>query len=160
MRTSGWLALALCLLPGWSAGQSFSFAAKGTAAAQFLELGVGGRAMSMGGACTAVADGADALYWNPAGLVRVERNAATFMHAAYLDSSFYDYAAYARNLGDYGAVGLGLQYLNAGSITETDANFNSVGSFTPYDLAASLGYAHRLGGFSLGGAVKYIHSKF
>ena len=162
-RTIELLAL-LFLLPEWGAGQNFTSSAKGTTAADFLELGVGGRAMAMGGAYTAVADGADALYWNPAALVRVQRHAATFMHAAYLDSSFYDYAAYAQNLGRLGVFGLGFQYLNAGAITETDSNFNSIGSFTPYDLAASLGYARKieglgvLDGFSLGGAVKYISS--
>jgi hypothetical protein len=157
--------LILGLLPGPLFGQSFSSAAKGTTAADFLQLGVGGRAMGLGGAYTAVADGADALYWNPAGLTAVEKQAVTVMHAAYLQSSFYDYAAYAQNLGEDGAFGAGVQYLNAGSITETDANFNSIGSFTPYDLAVSAGYARKLDGLgplldggALGLSVKYIRS--
>jgi len=100
--------LILGLLPGPLFGQSFSSAAKGTTAADFLQLGVGGRAMGLGGAYTAVADGADALYWNPAGLTAVEKQAVTVMHAAYLQSSFYDYAAYAQNLGEDGAFGAGL----------------------------------------------------
>ncbi|HVA66120.1 MAG TPA: PorV/PorQ family protein [Elusimicrobiota bacterium] len=161
--------LSFLSVPSFSSAQNFSAAAKGTTAGEFLELGVGGRAMAMGGAYTAVADGADALYWNPAALLRVEHHAATFMHAAYLDSSYYDYAAYAQNLGASGAFGLGAQYLNAGAITETDAGYNNVGSFTPYDLAVSAGYAYKLrgmgtgvlgmaNGFSLGGAIKYIRS--
>lgn len=161
MRSILQLALALSLLPEFSESamaQNFSTAAKGTTAADFLELGVGGRAMGMGGAYTAAADGADALYWNPAALTRVQSHDVTFMHAAYLDSTFYDYAAYAQNLGRYGSFGLSTQYLNAGSIAETDSGFNGIGSFTPYDLAVSAGYACAVGGFSLGGAVKYIHS--
>jgi long-subunit fatty acid transport protein len=157
--------LALALLPGVLFGQSFSSSAKGTTAADFLELGVGGRAMGLGGAYTAVADDASALYWNPAGLTSVEKRDATFMHAQYLQSSFYDYAAYAQNLGKYGAFAAGFQYLNAGAITETDSNFNSIGTYTPYDLAVSAGYAYKfdglgplLDGGALGLSVKYIRA--
>lgn len=165
MRKALELSLALGLFSGAAAGQSFSSSAKGTTAAEFLELGVGGRAMGMGGAYTAIADDATALYWNPAGLTSIEHRAATFMHAAYLQSSFYDYAAYAQNLGRYGAFGADVQYLNAGAIAQTDANFNTTGSFTPNDLALSVGYGYKLNGLgalldgaALGASVKYIRS--
>src|SRR5262249_50217320 len=83
----------LCLaaaLP--AAAQQFTSGARGTASAQFLKLGVGARGESLGGAYAAEADGADALYWNPAALTRVYDGAATVMHAPYIASSFYDYA--------------------------------------------------------------------
>ena len=38
----------------------------GTTAAQFLKIGIGARALAMGGAYSAVSDDATALYWNPA----------------------------------------------------------------------------------------------
>ena len=44
----------------------------GTTAAAFLNIGVGSRANAMGGAFTAMADDATALYWNPAGLANLE----------------------------------------------------------------------------------------
>ena len=37
----------------------------GTTAAQFLKIGVGPRAIGMGGAYTASADDINAMYWNP-----------------------------------------------------------------------------------------------
>jgi len=52
----------------------FNANAKGTATAQFLKLGVGARADGMGGAYSAVADEATALYWNPAALTRIRLN--------------------------------------------------------------------------------------
>ncbi|RMD93377.1 MAG: hypothetical protein D6813_04180, partial [Calditrichaeota bacterium] len=38
----------------------------GTAMAQFLKIGVGGRAVGMGESFVAIANDASALYWNPA----------------------------------------------------------------------------------------------
>ena len=43
----------------------------GTTAASFLDIGIGARSLSMGGAFVAVADDPTALYWNPAGMVTV-----------------------------------------------------------------------------------------
>ncbi len=159
MKTTLAASVGLCLLAQSAFSESFTSSAKGTTAGTFLELGVGGRATAMGGAYTAVADDATALYWNPAGLASVEKHAATFMHAAYLQSSFYDYGAYAQSLGDGdGAFGASFQYLSAGSLTETDANFNSVGTFTPNDLALTAGYGRAVGGGAVGASVKYIRS--
>ncbi len=45
----------------------------GEYAAEFLRIGVGARALSMGSAFTAVADDASAYYWNPAGLASPDR---------------------------------------------------------------------------------------
>ena len=136
---------------------SFGTQARGTTAAQFLELGVGGRAMGLGGAFTAVADDATALYWNPAGLTNVEKRAATFMHASYLQSSYYDYGAYAHKT-ELGSFGAGFQYLNAGKIARTDTNFTETGSVTPNDIALSFGYARAWQGGSAGASAKYIRS--
>ena len=163
------LALALCLPAARSAGAAgFNAAARGTTTAEFLSLGAGARAVAMGQAYGAAADDATALYWNPAALTRVPRRSATLMHAAYIDSSFFDYGAYAQNLGAWGAFGTSFQYFSAGQIKQTDATGTDVGSFTPYDLAVSAGYAYRLGGiefmpdfngFSLGVSAKLIQSK-
>ena len=46
---------------------------RGTVAAPFLSIGQGTRAMGMGSAFVAVADDPSALYWNPAGITKVQR---------------------------------------------------------------------------------------
>ncbi len=64
------LSLLLCsLLVASVEGQTLS--KSGTTAAQFLKIGVGARAIGMGGAFAATADDITAMYWNPAGLARV-----------------------------------------------------------------------------------------
>ncbi len=55
-------------------------ASAGTYAAEFLRIGVGARAMGMGGAFTALADDGSAFYWNPAGLAGVRRAELMFEH--------------------------------------------------------------------------------
>ena len=51
-------------------------------AAEFLKIGVGARALGMGGAFVSIADDASATYWNPAGIVQLSSREAMGMHAS------------------------------------------------------------------------------
>lgn len=51
-------------------------------AAEFLTIGVGARALGMGGAFVAIANDATAAYWNPAGLASLKQREITIMHAS------------------------------------------------------------------------------
>ena len=52
----------------------------GTTAASFLEIGIGSRAVGMGGAYVAMAEGPTAAYWNPAGLGMMDHTEVSVMH--------------------------------------------------------------------------------
>lgn len=79
----------------------------GPAAAQNADLVLGARPQGLGGAFVAIADDANAVYWNPAGLGRLDHREATFMHWMFSEISqvTVDYAAFAQPLGS-GAIGL------------------------------------------------------
>lgn len=150
------LAVALYTTP---AAALFGNGDKGTSGAQFLKLGAGARAAGMGEAYSALAEDADALYWNPAALTNVAGRSVTFSHSALFGELGYDFLGYAQPLGG-GTMGVGVQYLSAGKVMETDdLGFETGGTMRPRDMAVSLGYAHNIGGTALGLSVKYIDSR-
>ena len=72
--------------------------------ADFLTLGVGARALAMGGAGTALSDNAYASYWNPAGLGHLTRYEVSFMHSTLNGQDAYDYVGYIHPLKNRGAI--------------------------------------------------------
>ncbi|MDZ7337747.1 MAG: UPF0164 family protein [candidate division KSB1 bacterium] len=80
----------------------------GTYAAEFLRIGVGARAIAMGGAFTALANDGTAFYWNPAGLTCVHRAELTFEHAPLFGGmAHYNVASLAVRLIPALTVGVG-----------------------------------------------------
>src|ERR1051325_5694869 len=109
----------------------FGSSDKGTTTGEFLRLGAGARAVSMGEAYSAVADEATALYWNVGALTQIPSNSMTVMHGLYFDSGYFDYLAFAHNFGERGALGVGFQYYTPGDIDKTDINGDPEGTFKP-----------------------------
>ena len=158
MRRLAAVALA-ALAASAAAAADFSTSARGTTAAEFLNLGAGARAAAMGSAYAAAVDEPSAVYWNSAGMTRVAGRAATLMHSVMINSSAYEYGSYVQNEGWRGVFGFGAQYYTPGKIVQTNEAGTSLGNLLPYDLALSFAYARQYRGFSFGGAVKIIDSK-
>ncbi len=123
----------------------------GTAAAQFLTMGAGARALGMGEAYTAVADGADAAYWNPGGLAVMESPEVVYSRSELgtgLHEDFAAAAAPARWLR--GTVALAVTRLSQDGMTLVDNQNNAdnahPGSFAPYSAVYALAYGARLSG--------------
>ncbi|UCE27862.1 MAG: PorV/PorQ family protein [Candidatus Coatesbacteria bacterium] len=90
-------------------------------AGEFLNYGVGARALGMGGAFSAVADDSTAAYWNPAGLATLEQNEVSFMHAyAFGGLANYDTIFGCYRAGKYGTFGGGLLRLGVQDIVITE----------------------------------------
>jgi hypothetical protein len=69
--------------------------------ADFLTLGVGARALAMGGAGTALSDNAYAPYWNPAGLGQLTRYEVSFMHSTLNGGDAYDFVSFVVPLANH-----------------------------------------------------------
>lgn len=134
----------------------------GSTAAPFLNIGIGPRAIGMGGAFIATANDVTALYWNPAGASRTEANGAMFNHIAWFADIKYNWAGAMLNLGGPGTVGLNVGYLDYGALEVTTLREpeGTGETFTPHDLFIALTYAYNLTDrFSIGANVKYINQK-
>jgi hypothetical protein len=115
----------------------------GTSAAQFLQIGAGARSLGMGEAYTAVADGPDAAYWNPAGLARMTRPAATYARTELPAGLHHDFLAVgvpSRLLG--GTVALAVTRLSQDSLPEVNASNQAEGTFSPHSEVYALAYGH------------------
>ncbi|MDO8628864.1 MAG: PorV/PorQ family protein, partial [Phycisphaerales bacterium] len=125
--------------------------------ASFLDIGVGARGLGMGEAYTALADDANALYWNPAGLSRLEKREFAASHAELFESTRLDSLAYAHPTSQ-GTFAAGVTYLSQGKIDGRDSFGRQTAGYSASDAAMSLGYARKLDMVDVGASVKYIRS--
>jgi len=134
----------------------------GTTAAQFLKIGVGARAVSLGEAFVALANDASALYWNPAGISRLEGPELLLVHTQWLANTYYNFAGFVLPLGEFGTVGATFCTLNMDEmLVRTLANPEGTGErFAAGDFAVGISYARNLTDrFSIGFNGKYIRQK-
>lgn len=131
----------------------------GTTSANVLEIGVGAKSMSMGGAFVSVANDASALYWNVAGIANLSNNEAIIVHTDWIAETNYDYAGLVLPLGDFGTLGFSFTSLSMNDMkVRTVEKPNGTGEFfSAGDLVVGLAYARTLSErFSIGFTVKYI----
>lgn len=109
----------------------------GKYAGEFISIGVGGRALGMGGAFVAVANDVTAGYWNPAGLSLIEYPQLTLMHDERFGSLInYDYGAVAFPIGVKSSIGFSLIRLGIDGIPDTRnalIDYNGSGNFDNAD---------------------------
>jgi hypothetical protein len=105
-------------------------------AGEFISLGVGGRALAMGGANVALANDVTAGYWNPAGLARINYPQIALMHDEQFGSLVnHDYGAVAFPVGASTSIGISLIRLGVDDIPDTrNAGVDINGNLT-YDPA-------------------------
>ncbi len=143
----------------------------GTTSATFLKIGVGARPIGMGEAFTAISDDANAIYWNPAGLVRVHKREITGMHNEHFQDIRHDFIGYAHPLKSLperilgiGVTGLYLYGMERRSGEEENIPEEPLteeeGKFGADDIALLLGYAEAINSrLSLGGSIKGIRQR-
>ncbi len=133
--------------------------ARAAETASFLKISPGARPVAMGEAFTAVADDLNALAWNPAGLARLKRPEAAFMHAELFVDTSYDFLGYAHPMrASLGTVSFGVARLGHGTIEGRDENGGKTGGFDASDTALMASYSRGLGALRLGGTFKFLES--
>lgn len=140
----------------------------GTTAAPFLTLGVGAKGAALGHANSVYVSGAEALFWNPAG-ISTENDGGTYQ------SSFFSVNQYFVDVDIYGAgivipigksegsnLGIGINYVDYGRMdVRTVEDPQGIGAtFGAHDLSFNLVYAQKLtDSFHFGGGIKFIQQK-
>lgn len=135
---------------------------------QFLKVLPSARGAAVGDAYSVWASGAEAVFWNPAGLALVENHEFSLTYIDWLFDSRQGGFSYAASIGSLGAVALQVQYVDFGVFEETtnDRPFISdpdrpglTGrTFRPFSYVIGATYArHLTDRFSLGLGAKYAH---
>lgn len=120
----------------------------GTSSAAFLRLEQGARAIGMGGAFAAVAEGAGALWWNPAGIAHSSFSEVTLSHTQFIEDINSQIVGYARPIalpgGGRGAFGASFTYLAIPGIEGYDSNKSATGNLEANSMAGGVAFAAML----------------
>ncbi|RMF58289.1 MAG: hypothetical protein D6748_09110 [Calditrichaeota bacterium] len=137
----------LALLIGWIGQSPAGEVTKvGTTAAPFLTIGVGARAIGMGGAYVSVANDATAMFWNVSGLAQLTGPEIIFNHSEWLEQINFDYAGVVAPMGSFGTVGVSFTSLSMGEFEQTTED-NPEGTgirFSAGSFAVGVSYARKL----------------
>ena len=150
--------LALCQAAAWTIFPNLGDERAGTASMQFLKLGAGARAASMGNSVAAMVNDGYALYWNPATLVWSDPHEIAFSHNMWVVDINYDFVGYSMKLSEDRAIGASVVFLGTSEMDVTDEYhpFGTGEKFGFADVAFGLSFSQRLTDyFSFGGTAKY-----
>ena len=119
----------------------------GTGGASQLLIPIGPRGIAMGESNVATSYGIESLFWNPAGVARMDNSTQVmFSHMSYIADIGVEYGGIAANFSDFGVVSLSIKALSVGDIlVTTTANPDGTGdTFSPQMLVAGLSYSKQL----------------
>ena len=144
----------------WDYG--FEFSKAGTAGLQFLKIGVTARESGMGEAALGVSKGANAIFWNPAGIAYVKSREVSFSYAGWLLDIDLNAAALCWNIDNYVVVGLSLIYMGIPDFEETTVKMqDGTGRMvSANDLGVGIAVARRFTDkLSMGGQIRYVREQ-
>ena len=117
--------------------------------------GAGARALGMGSAFVGVADDASALYWNPAGLARLENLDLALNHNSWLAGIIQENVELAMPAGILGGLAASVDYINYSTLAGYDSSGASTGDYSADRYGLNLGWGKQLfPGFSVGAGLK------
>jgi len=140
----------------------------GSTSMQFLKVMPSARAAAVGEAYTVWATGAEAIFWNPAGLAKLDKMEFSTTYIDWLFDAQQGALSFAHSIHGFGAIGAQVQYIDYGQFEETTNerpfindpdNPGMTGrTFSPFSFLVGVSYARYMTDkFSLGMSVKYAH---
>ncbi|PKV76373.1 putative type IX sorting system protein PorV2 [Pontibacter ramchanderi] len=137
---------------------------------EFLNIGVGARALGMGNVQVAIADDATAGFWNPAGLVQLQNkyNIALMHSELFAGIAKNDFGSFAMPIDSSSALAVSVIRLGVDDIVDTRRlqneygyiQYDSIRFFSVADYAMLLSYARKsnlIQGLTLGVNAKIIY---
>ena len=163
-KLTTFLVIVLCLLLVAPPAEAKSIKKVAQTGLQFLKVDMLARSAGMGGAFTMAGSGADAMFYNPAGLSELQSSVEAFgSMTTWIADINYMAGAVAKDLGNWGTVGV--SFINADYGDDIQGTRVAVGTDEGYSLhdigtvgATALGvsFARRLTNkFRVGAQVKY-----
>jgi len=132
----------------------------GTTVANYLNIDVGSRAIAMGGSFVSIANDASAMYWNPAGIARLENNSALFCHTKWIADIDINFVGLTVPVQGLGTVGVNAKFISMDRMEKTTID-NPDGSGEFFDAGSyimGLSLARELtNNFAIGANFKYIN---
>jgi len=126
----------------------------------FAQTISGARPIGLNGAYIAIADDANAIWWNPAGMSQLKKTLFTSMYANLhnVDGLSMSSLGFAKPT-NVGAFGIGITYLRASNIPITDAKGDIIEHSVQSENVFTLSYANSLlNKLHLGASIRYLNS--
>ncbi|MCK5218658.1 PorV/PorQ family protein [bacterium] len=131
----------------------------GTTAAVFLKAPISPRSIGMGRAFTAVANGPEAVWWNPGGLLAFPRREILLENSLWMNELMLNTVAYMEPLSEDHVLGFMINHMTFSTpMTGYDNTGNLIGDIGFTDMAFSLCYATNVFEIPFGINAKLISS--
>ncbi|MBI5471743.1 MAG: PorV/PorQ family protein [Ignavibacteriae bacterium] len=134
----------------------------GNAGLAFLKLGVSARGVSMGDAMSALADGAVATHYNPAGVFSKDISSAQvlLMHKEWIQDVRSEFLGASIALGEASALGISINTTTVSDIEIRSRPGTPEGTFTSRDYSLGATYAHQISDdLKIGVSGKFLFEK-
>lgn len=159
------IAICLTVMATFSGRTAFSQEKIAQTGFQFLSVGTDARATALGEAFTSVEGSPMALFYNPAGMARVDSYVQfTANHMKWLSDIDYFSGALSFNPmhGRYGVFGLSFLFVDYGEIigtiiSQNEQGFTETNTISPSAFSVGFGYSRALTDrFAVGGQIKFV----
>ncbi|MFT4576479.1 MAG: hypothetical protein ACI9SJ_002386 [Flavobacteriaceae bacterium] len=112
---------------------------------KFLNISTSARQTALGGKILTLVNDINQPLWNPSVINEDLENQLAVNYSSYLTGINIGSVSYAKRFSRrFGTLHGGIQYVNYGSLIESDENGNIAGTFNASDIAVSIGYAINL----------------